>query len=102
MTPASVRWRLAHRCVAAIKACRDSTIDVQLLPVCACEEATVGEVAYGSLASVYEWLVPDDKASPAGSARAFEMVTAGLDPGAQILDCGRGGGVVGGGVGGGG
>jgi 2-polyprenyl-3-methyl-5-hydroxy-6-metoxy-1,4-benzoquinol methylase len=87
MTPASVRWRLAHRCVAAIKACRDSTIDVQLLPVCACEEATVGEVAYGSLASVYEWLVPDDKASPAGSARAFEMVTAGLDPGAQILDC---------------
>src|SRR3954452_9808272 len=87
MTPASVRWRLAHRCVAAIKACRDSTIDVQLLPVCASEEATVSEVAYESLASVYEWLVPDDKASPAGSARAFEMVTAGLDPGAQILDC---------------
>jgi SAM-dependent methyltransferase len=36
---------------------------------------------------VYEWLVPDDKASPAGSAQAFEMVTAGLDPGARILDC---------------
>ncbi len=47
----------------------------------------MGEVAYGSLASVYDWLVPDDKASPAGSARAFEMVTAGLDPEAQILDC---------------
>jgi len=47
----------------------------------------VGEVAYGSLASVYEWLVPDAKASPAGSAQALEMVTAGLGPGAQILDC---------------
>jgi len=47
----------------------------------------VGEVAYGSLASVYEWLVSDAKASPAGNAQAFEMVTAGLDPGAQILDC---------------
>lgn len=47
----------------------------------------MGEVAYGSLASVYEWLVPDAKASPAGNAQAFEMVTAGLDPGGQILDC---------------
>ena len=47
----------------------------------------MGEVAYGSLASVYEWLVSDAKASPAGNAQAFEMVTAGLDPGAQILDC---------------
>ena len=47
----------------------------------------MGEVAYGSLASVYEWLVPDAKASPAGNAQGFEMVTAGLEPGAQILDC---------------
>ena len=47
----------------------------------------MGEVAYGSLASVYEWLVPDAKASPAGNAQAFEMVTAGLDPRGQILDC---------------
>ncbi|WP_461164089.1 class I SAM-dependent methyltransferase [Arthrobacter sp. R4-81] len=47
----------------------------------------MGEVAYGSLASVYEWLVPDAKASPAGNAQGFEMVTAGLDPGGQILDC---------------
>src|SRR3954469_24299058 len=99
MTPASVRWRLAHRCVAAIKACRDSTIDVQLLPVCASEEATVGEVAYGSLASVYEWLVPDDKASPAGSARAFEMVTAGVDPPTPNLDRPRRGGARSGGGG---
>ena len=44
-------------------------------------------VAYGALASVYEWLVADAKASPAGSAQAFEMVTAELDPGARILDC---------------
>jgi SAM-dependent methyltransferase len=47
----------------------------------------MGEVAYGSLSSVYEWLVSDAKASPAGNAQALEMVTAGLDPGAQILDC---------------
>ncbi len=47
----------------------------------------MGEVAYGSLASVYEWLVSDAKASPAGNAQAFGVVTAGLDPGAQILDC---------------
>src|SRR6059058_2803504 len=67
---------------------RDWAIDAFSVPsVRACEGITVGEVAYGSLASVYEWLVPDDKASPAGSARAFEMVTAGLDPGAEILDC---------------
>jgi SAM-dependent methyltransferase len=48
---------------------------------------TVGEVAYGSLAWVYEWLVPDAKASPAGNAQALGMVTAGLGPGAQVLDC---------------
>ena len=64
---------------------RPSTFSV--LPVCAWEGITVGEVAYGSLASVYEWLVPDAKASPAGSAQAFEVVTAGARPGAQILDC---------------
>jgi SAM-dependent methyltransferase len=87
MTPASVRWRLPHGCLAAIGAPRSRHRRFQLLPICACEGITVGEVAYGSLASVYEWLVPDAKASPAGSARAFEMVTAGLDPGAQILDC---------------
>ena len=64
---------------------RPSTFSV--VPFCAREGITVGEVAYGSLASVYEWLVPDAKASPAGSAQALEMVTAGLGPGAQILDC---------------
>jgi SAM-dependent methyltransferase len=47
----------------------------------------VGEAAYWSLASVYEWLVSDAKASPAGNAQAFEVVTAGLVPGARILDC---------------
>jgi SAM-dependent methyltransferase len=58
-----------------------------VVPVRASGGIAVGEVAYGSLASVYEWLVADDKASPAASAQAFETVTAGLDPGAQILDC---------------
>jgi len=47
----------------------------------------MGEGAYRSLASVYEWLVSDTKASPAGNAQAFEAVTAGLAPGAEILDC---------------
>jgi SAM-dependent methyltransferase len=47
----------------------------------------VSEVAYGSLASVYEWLVGDAKVTPAGSAQAFETVTAGLTPDAEILDC---------------
>ena len=65
----------------------EKAIDVvSVAPVCAWKGITVGEVAYGSLASVYEWLVPDAMASPAGSAQAFEMVTAGLDQGAQILD----------------
>lgn len=50
----------------------------------------MGEVAYGSLASVYEWLVSDAKASPAGNAQAFQTVTAGLTPGARILDCASG------------
>jgi SAM-dependent methyltransferase len=47
----------------------------------------MGAMAYGSLASVYEWLVPDAKVSPSGNAQAFETVTAGLGPRAQILDC---------------
>jgi SAM-dependent methyltransferase len=47
----------------------------------------VDGIAYGSLASVYEWLVSDAKASPAGNAEAVETVTAGLAPGAEILDC---------------
>jgi SAM-dependent methyltransferase len=47
----------------------------------------VSEVAYGSLASVYEWLVGDAKVTPGGSAHAFDSVTAGLAPGAEILDC---------------
>src|SRR4051794_22410007 len=69
--------------------------------ICAREGITVGEVAYESLASVYEWLVSDAKASPADSARAFETVTAELDPGARILDCACGIGLLAVGVAGG-
>jgi len=47
----------------------------------------VAEVAYRSLASVYEWLVGEELTSPAGSARAFETVTSGLGSEARILDC---------------
>jgi SAM-dependent methyltransferase len=50
----------------------------------------MAEVAYGSLASAYEWLVSDAKASPSGNALALETVTAGLEPGARILDCASG------------
>lgn len=54
----------------------------------------MGEAAYRSLAPVQEWLVPDAQASPAGSAQAFGMVTAGLAPGAQIPGCACGIGVL--------
>ena len=55
--------------------------------VCVVEGITVAEVAYRSLASVYEWLVGEELTSPAGSARAFETVTSGLGSEARILDC---------------
>jgi 2-polyprenyl-3-methyl-5-hydroxy-6-metoxy-1,4-benzoquinol methylase len=51
------------------------------------EGITVAEVAYRSLAWVYEWLVGEELTSPAGSARAFETVTSGLGSQARILDC---------------
>ena len=47
----------------------------------------MAEISYRSLAPVYEWLIPTELTTPAGSARAFEIVTERLRPGARILDC---------------
>ncbi len=46
---------------------------------------------YGTLAAVYEWLVPDALLTPEGSVAAFaELVVDGLEPGARVLDCAAG------------
>jgi len=47
----------------------------------------MAEVAYESLAAVYEWLVGDAKTTPTRSVQAFGPVTADLVPGARVLDC---------------
>jgi SAM-dependent methyltransferase len=45
---------------------------------------------YGTLAGVYEWLVPDALLTPDGSVAAFAPVVEGLRPGARVLDCAAG------------
>jgi SAM-dependent methyltransferase len=45
---------------------------------------------YETLAGVYDWLVPDELLSPAGSAAAFAAVLADVPPGARVLDCAAG------------
>lgn len=52
----------------------------------------MAESAYRSLASVYDWLVPDQLATPDGNLAAYEAVTSRLRPGARVLDasCGIG------------
>jgi SAM-dependent methyltransferase len=45
---------------------------------------------YGTLAGVYEWLVPDALLTPDGSVAAFAPVVEGLRPGARVLDCASG------------
>jgi SAM-dependent methyltransferase len=42
---------------------------------------------YGALADVYEWLVPDDKLTPAGAVAAFSDLVKSLPPRARVLDC---------------
>jgi SAM-dependent methyltransferase len=51
-------------------------------------------VAYGALADVYDFLVPEALLSPEGSAAAFEDVLAGLPAGARVLDCACGTGTL--------
>lgn len=47
---------------------------------------------YETLASVYEWLVPDELLEPEGAAAAFGDVVGELAPGARVLDCAAGAG----------
>lgn len=49
---------------------------------------------YDALAEVYDWLVPEALLTPQGSAAAFTAVTAGLAPGARVLDCACGTGTL--------
>jgi len=49
--------------------------------------------AYGTLAEVYDFLVPDSLLTPEGSAAAFDGLVA-LDPGARVLDCAAGSGTL--------
>jgi SAM-dependent methyltransferase len=46
--------------------------------------------AYDTLAHVYEWLMPDELATPTGSATAFAPLLEPLRPPARILDCAAG------------
>jgi SAM-dependent methyltransferase len=45
---------------------------------------------YETLASVYEWLVPDELLEPEGAAAAFGDLVSELAPGARVLDCAAG------------
>lgn len=49
---------------------------------------------YDTLAAAYEFTVPDSMLSPAGSVAAFVSVTGDLPPGATVLDCACGIGVL--------
>jgi SAM-dependent methyltransferase len=46
---------------------------------------------YGTLAAVYDWLVPDALLTPEGSAEAFAPL---LEPGTRVLDCAAGTGAL--------
>jgi SAM-dependent methyltransferase len=45
---------------------------------------------YGTLAEVYDWLVPDALLEPEGAVAAFAMVVDELPQGARVLDCAAG------------
>ena len=42
---------------------------------------------YGALSDVYEWLMPEGKLTPAGSAATFNGLVEQLPPQARVLDC---------------
>jgi SAM-dependent methyltransferase len=48
---------------------------------------------YAELASVYDWLVPDEQLTPEGSAAGFDAYVD-LEPGARVLDCAAGTGTL--------
>ena len=45
---------------------------------------------YDTLATVYDWILPDALLSPEGAAAAFASVADELPPGARVLDCAAG------------
>jgi SAM-dependent methyltransferase len=45
---------------------------------------------YGTLAGIYEWLMPENLLTPAGSVHAFAPVVDALAAGARVLDCAAG------------
>jgi SAM-dependent methyltransferase len=45
---------------------------------------------YGTLAGIYEWLVPEPLLTPEGSVTAFAPIVDTLGPGARVLDCAAG------------
>jgi len=48
---------------------------------------------YGTLAEVYDWLVPESLLTPEGSAAAFQGFVE-VEPGARVLDCAAGTGTL--------
>lgn len=46
--------------------------------------------SYGTLAGVYEWLVPESLLTPEGSVAAFADIVDTLDASARVLDCAAG------------
>ncbi|MDQ3850393.1 MAG: class I SAM-dependent methyltransferase [Actinomycetota bacterium] len=50
----------------------------------------MGDELYGTLAGVYDWLVPDALLAPQGTVAAFADVVDDLQPGARVLDCAAG------------
>lgn len=49
-----------------------------------------GDVAYDTLAGVYEWLVPEALLTPEGAVEAFAAVVEGFPGGGRVLDCASG------------
>ncbi len=50
----------------------------------------MAQESYGTLAGIYEWLVPESLLTPEGSVAAFAQVVDALDRGARVLDCATG------------
>ena len=51
-------------------------------------------MTYETLAEVYDFLIPDDMVTPAGSAAAHDDALAGLAAGGHVLDCSCGSGLL--------
>ena len=49
---------------------------------------------YNTLASVYDWIVPEALVTPAGSSEMFLPYIEGVAPGARVLDCAAGTGTL--------